>query len=158
MDTPPNPADFPSVDLAYQLSVSSYDIAIKRLDSIDARIQTLLAFATSTTAIVVSLSAGRGLRTTYFYFAAASMAFAIILGIWARMIGRIKLVRPNVLFERWLRKDEWTFKKDFIRFAGHDFEKNMGLVTLKWRMSLGVIVLFVLQVAFLVLWAAARPL
>jgi hypothetical protein len=54
-----NKATYPGVELAYPLAASSYDVALKRFDAMDGRLQTILAFIVATSAAVPALAAGR---------------------------------------------------------------------------------------------------
>jgi hypothetical protein len=152
---------FPSVELAYPLAVAAYDSATKRLDSIDGRLQTILAFIVTVSVIVPSIAAGRGVsfQSGWFYAALIVFIVAIGIGIWARLTGDVRLLSPSNLFQEWLSDSEWQFKKDMIYHAGQDFDKNMKLALLKWRCSVAVTLLFVLQAVCQTVWvlSAARP-
>ena len=149
--------DTSSVDLAYDIAVASYDAAVKRLDSIDSRIQTLLAFAVSASAVVFSATAGRiPFHSLWFYGALTFLLASVSFGIYARWYGDIWLLKPNVFYERWLNKDSDTFKRDLIYWAGCDFIDNMNLVDRKWRLSIAVILFFSLEVACLAVWVVVH--
>jgi hypothetical protein len=145
-----------SIDLAYDIAVASYETAVKRLDSVDSRIQTLIAFVVSASAVVFSGTAGRvQFRSTLFALAILSLLGSVGLALYARWNGDTWLLKPNVLRERWLHKSETQFKTDMIYWAGCDFIDNMNLVDRKWRLSLYALILFALEVVFLAVWVAA---
>ena len=59
------------------------------------------------------------------------------------------MLDPAKFYDRWLHRDEWTFKKDLIAFAGDDFATNERLVENKWIVSVVITILFFLEAAFL---------
>jgi hypothetical protein len=149
---------YAGVNPAYQLAISSYDNLVKRLDAYDGRIQTILAFAASTTAVVPSVANANGLhfRSVWLYLALAAFAFTLLLGTYARLSGTVRLLNPSTLYEKWLHFSEWEFKKNFIYFAGKDFEANKALIEKKWKLSVAVSCLFFLEAVLLVVWVAVR--
>jgi len=151
---------YPGVELAYDLAVDSYDAVIKRIDVMNGRLQTMIAFATTTTAVVPTVANARGLtfRSWFFYLAISVFGLIILIGTTEQLRGTIKMLNPDLFFEKWLDLSEWEFKKDFIAFAGESFDHNKKLLDRKWRASVYVTVLFVLEVVFLVAWVGAAAL
>jgi hypothetical protein len=143
----------PGVENAYPLAASSYEVALKRLDAIDGRLQTIIAFIVATSAAIPSIASGRiSFKSYYFYFAVACFALGIIVGVAARLFGRFKVVRPRYLFNYWLHKPDWEFKMDFINQAADDFDRNTTLLNRKWWCSVAVSLLFCVQAGLLVAW------
>ena len=145
---------YPSVDLAYQIAVASYDSAVKRLDAVDGRIQTILALMVSVTVAIPSLAVARGLRfeSIWFVLAMTCACVSIILGIYARLTGDIMLLSPTRLYEGWLHYSEQEFKTNLIYCAGEDFKNNTTLVRRRWGYMVWVIILFLLEALFLMVW------
>jgi hypothetical protein len=148
---------YPGVELAYDLSVDACESIIKRLDVMDGRLQTILAFAATTTAIVPSVANSRGLtfRSKWLYAALALFVVQLLVGTIARSFGYIKLIRPHVLWDRWLEKDPWSFKKDYVFFAKQHFDHNAALLRRRWWLMLLISFLFFVEVILLVVWIAA---
>jgi hypothetical protein len=148
-----NKSKYPGVELAYPLAAESYDVALKRLDAMDARLQTILAFIVATSAAVPTLGAGRvHFQSGYFYAAVFCFVIAIIGGTLARLLGRVKVLVPRHAFNHWLHKPDWEFKMDFINQAASDFEINTTTIERKWRCSVAITLLFFVQTAFLAAW------
>jgi len=148
-----NKATYPGVELAYPLAVSSYDVALKRFDAMDGRLQTILAFIVATSAAVPALGAGRiHFQSPYFYWAVVCFIIAVIGGTLARVLGKIRVLVPRQAFDHWLHKPDWEFKMDFINQAANDFEINATIIERKWRCSLAITLLFFVQTAFLAAW------
>lgn len=142
---------YPSVDLAYPIAVTSYDVALKRLEAMDSRLQTITAFVVTLTAF--SLSVFRDIPyNVWFALAAVSFVISLVIGVGARFKGEIALLKPSNLYEGWLHKTDWEFKKDLIYHAGNDFNHNMANAEKKWYASITVIGFFALQVAFQTAW------
>jgi hypothetical protein len=151
---------YPGVELAYDLTVDACDSIIKRLDVMDGRLQTILAFAATTTAIVPSVANSRGLtfRSNWLYAALGLFVVQLLVGTMARTFGSIKLVRPHVLWERWLEKNPWLFKKDFVHFARQHFDHNASLLRRRWWLMLLISLLFFIEVILLVVWIATAQI
>ncbi|HEX3560228.1 MAG TPA: hypothetical protein VHU19_13565 [Pyrinomonadaceae bacterium] len=151
---------YPSVDLAYTFAVASYDVALKRLDIVDNRLQTVLALGATISLSVPALASARGLGFSSGWFVAAAFAFAsaMILGTFARVTGSIILINPSRLYNKWLHFSEWEFKKNFICYAGEHFEANRALAGMRgWATTL-VVMFFILEGLLLTVWASLpRP-
>jgi len=96
---------YPSVDLAYDIAIDSYDVAVKRIEWIDGRLQALLTFAATVGGAVLSVVASRGLlhfRSVWFYLAMISFTLATIIGFYARFTGTIRVLDPTLFYENWL--------------------------------------------------------
>ncbi len=149
---------YPGVEVAFDLAVDSYDSVIKRLDIMDGRLQTIMAFAATTTAVVPSVASARGLtfHSKLLYLAVGCFTLELVLGTYARFTGNVRLLNPATLYEKWLEWEPWEFKKNFIYWAGEDFKDNKTLVEKKWMLSVIVSVLFFLEAALLVAWVAVH--
>jgi hypothetical protein len=146
---------FPSVPLAYEIALNSYDVLIRRIDSIDGRLQTVLAFFGSSTVAVLGIVAGRKLdfHSKWFYAAIGLMMLAIILTAIARLEGAVKVIDPSKLnSDEWLASSEWEFKNLIVQAAAQAFQVNNRLITRKWRTAIAVIVIFSLGAMCLAVW------
>lgn len=151
---------FPSVDLAYPIAVNSYDVALRRLEIMDGRLQTNLAFIVSVFGAFVtySSSAAISFASGWFVSAAALCVINVAVGTWARFHGKTKLLRPKILLTEWLSNDQFTFKVDMIHDAAAAFEANMNLSNRKWTASILMLLIFALQVLAMVVWLVdGRP-
>ena len=152
--------EYPGVEVAYDLTVAACESIIKRIDVMDGRLQTIMAFAATTTAVVPSVANSRGLtfRSNWLYAALGLFIVQLLLGTIARTFGTMKLVRPHVLWERWLEKESWLFKKDFIFFGKGHFDHNANLLRRRWRLMLVINFLFFVEVLLLVVWVATAQI
>jgi hypothetical protein len=150
--------DYPGVDLAYDLAVGSYDSVIKRLDIIDGRLQTIMAFAATTTALVPTVAGARMItfHSTLLYLAIACFALQLFVGTYARLCGTVLMLNPANFYQKWLDWSPWEFKKNFIYWAGEDFRENVALVRKKWALSVTISILFFLEAALLVAWVVVH--
>ena len=124
----------------------------------DGRLQTIMAFAATTTALVPSVASARGLsfHSKLLYLAIACFVVELIVGTYARLCGSVRLLNPATLYEKWLEWPPWEFKKNFIYWAGEDFKDNVALVKKKWALSVVVSILFFLEAVLLVAWVVAH--
>ena len=152
-------SNYPSVELAYDFAVQSYDIALNRYDAWDARIQNLLSLGvTLTLAIPFGGSAlGYGFRSIWFVLAMTTFAAGLALGIYGRLVGVLKIVDPEQLYNKMLGLSMWEFKKDFIFWAGKNYQSNRALIDQKARIALVIASLFFLEGLWVALWVSFHP-
>jgi hypothetical protein len=145
-----------SVDLAYELALTSYDTAFKQLDNMDARIQTLMAFGTTVSLALPAIFMSKGISFASGWFVAAVLTYilAIAVGIYARLTGDLTLPNPKILHKDWLDFSVQEFKEKFTYYAGEHFDKHTDLSRWKWQLLTLMSLLFLLQGILLVLWAA----
>jgi hypothetical protein len=153
-------SSFPSVELAYPMAVASYDLAQKRLDVVEGRLQTLLAFTVPVTIAVISAVNGKGVPFTSLWFIAAmGLCFlGLALGIHARLADKIIVIDPGVLSQNWLHFSEWQFKRNVIYLSGEHFEKNARVIARKGRYTSFTAIIFLLEAICLGAWVVAHNL
>jgi hypothetical protein len=147
----------PAIDLAFQLAVASQDAVIKRLDSVDGKLQTLLGFAAGLFAGIPAIGSAKGIsfNSIWFYLAVIAMALAIVLSFIARLTGTVKMLNPSVLYQKWLNFSEREFKQKFIEYAGKAFETNNAVVYRKWRFTSVVSFILLLEAICLTMWVVS---
>lgn len=145
---------YPRVDLAYPIAVDSYDVALRRIEGMDGRLQTILTFIVGVSAVIPPVAANRGIhfRSNWFYAALLVFGFSVAVGTWGRLARKPKVLNPRHALNYWLHKPEWEFKKDFIAFAADDFDYNRKLVDFKWLCTVAVTLLFACQAVCLAVW------
>src|SRR5882724_11106360 len=92
--------DFPSISLAYELAIASYDTLLKRLENVDGKIQSVLTISVTVMALSPALATARALsfRSVWFMVAIASATAVLALGSYARLWGKPHVLDPNQLF------------------------------------------------------------
>jgi hypothetical protein len=150
--------DFPSISLAYELAVTSYDTLLKRLENVDGKIQSVLTISVTVMALSPALATARALsfRSVWFTIAIAAATLVLALGSYARLWGAPRVLNPNHLFTEFLDYQQIEFKKNMIDCCGQDFDHNYMILSRKWLFSVLVTALFFIQVLALVAWAAAK--
>ena len=148
--------EWPGVDLAFGFVIPSYQWIITRFEAVDSRIQTLQAFIATMTfafpAIATTLSESIQFRSPWFVAALVVAAIAVVCGVIGRSWGGIVVCSPETLYEKWLGKSEWTFKKDMVYFAGQHFAANTRLINIKGRIVVGMTILFLCETGLLLRW------
>ncbi len=150
---------FPSMGLAYDIAINSYEVMIKRLDSVDGRLQTMLALFATVTAAIPAIAGNRGLvfNSPWFYAAISAMALATIITAIARLMGEVNVLDPSKLSDEVLRQSEWEFKNQVILHAGPAFNANYDLVYRKWVLAVVVTFLFFLGAGCMTVWVVKTP-
>jgi hypothetical protein len=65
----------------------------------------------------------------------------------------VLLLDPALLSRgRWLKRAEWTFKKDILYFAGRHFASNRALIDRKHRVLRVMTGLLVIEMTLLAAW------
>ena len=148
--------EYPSIPLAYELAMGSYEILLKRLDALDARIQSVMTLSVTVMALSPPLAVARGLSfySPWFFLALAAAAAVFGFGSRARMQGTIKVLDPNELYLE-TGSEPIEFQNNMIAWAGEDFKLNVALLDKTWKRSAWLIALFFLQALGLVAWAVA---
>jgi hypothetical protein len=146
---------YPSVELAYPIALASYEIAAKRWEAVDGRLQTVMAIGTAL--VLAAPAAFKALNITASKsWLLASLALYLagcMVGIYARLLGRLVILSPTVLYEKWLHLGPWEFKKDLIYFAGEHQRENIATLEKKQRLAVVMIAAFLLGAAALLLAA-----
>jgi len=152
--------DFKSVELAYPLAVASYDLAQKRLDVVEGRLQTLLAFVAPVTVAVIAAANGKGAPFTSYWFIAAMIfcLFGLALGVHTRLADTVIVIDPGVLSQKWLHFSEWQFKRNVIHLSGKHFNANATVIARKGRYTSWTAFIFLLEALCLGAWIVAHNL
>jgi hypothetical protein len=148
---------FPSAELAYPLAVSSYETAQKRLEAVEKRLQEILAFAVTINFAVITIFAGKNFDfNSKWFIAAMIIAFAgLAVGVYTRLGSHLILIKPSVLYNKYITDNQIEFKRSFIYFAGEHWDKNVRLINHKGTLSNITVILFTVEIILLAVWAVA---
>ena len=154
-----NPGNYPSVHLAYPVAIEAYEWAVRRLDALDSRIQTILTLGASLTIAAPVALAALDINPRPIWILAAMGLFLIALftGTHARLTGELVLLSPKTLHDEWLSFDEETFKRYLVFFSGKHLEKNRRLIMKRHKLLVAVTLLLFLEAVCLAI-AVAYPL
>jgi hypothetical protein len=146
---------YPGVDLAYPLAVQSYDLAWKRFDAWDGRLQTLLSMYVTVTLAVPLAAHALNLKFTSLWFWLAAFAFlgTFVFGICGRLFGKIIDTDPSSLYKGFLHYSEWEFKKEFLCWAAENHPKNKKTIARKHHIAVIMTACFILEIFFVAFWA-----
>ena len=148
-------SEYPSTGLAYEFVKPSYDWMLNRFEAMNSKIQGLLTFATTITVAIPIFKAvfdGIHFNSGLFYGAIISYVLSTIIGTLGMSLGKINLVHPMKLYNRWLGDSPWKFQKDSIYFAGQDFEDNNKVIERKNIVRDIMIVLLLSEIICTVIW------
>lgn len=141
MATPdPDPTTvWPAVPRAYEFVIPSYQFLVNRFEAADNRLTHSITLASSVLfGIPILARAIRPDISLQSPWLIASLAFAVVaalLGIIGRQRGRLRLTSPATLYDTWLHKSDWLFKKDMVYFAGQSFGHNARAIETKGRIT-----------------------
>jgi hypothetical protein len=147
---------WPSVDLAYDIALLSYDWLQQRLDAVTKKTQFLLTIASSITlatpVFAKALLPNISFSSLWFETAIGFFVLTVVVGLIGWMWGGLELISPQKLYEGSLSKSVWEFKKDVVYWAGEHFENNASLVNRRANLAIAVSVFLVLEIVLLVAW------
>ena len=149
-----NEKEYPSVDLAYDLAVQSYDSIRQRWDSINSLFHSLLSVAITLTLTIPVLSKALNLSLEAYWVIAALVVFvlAAVFCLWGRLSGTLLMINPQELYEKYLGWSHWKFKKNIIYWAGENGCQNVNTLEKKWRTSVWATGFLCFEVVLVVLW------
>ena len=156
-----NEEKYPSVKLAYQLAIDSYEELRRSRDSIHKFLNSLLSIALSLLLAVPLVGKAFDLTPKscdkaclYAVIGVFVFALAVCLcGLVGRLKYKVPMIDPRKLFKNKLHLSEWEFKKDMIYEAGQAFDSSSSSLENKWRWAIATTVCLILQIvalAFLV--------
>lgn len=145
---------FKSVELAYPIALASFDVMQRRFEAFENRVQTTMTLLTTMTIAVPSFAFSKGQSFHKFWFMTAITCFilAMALAIGARIFGKIKIINPKFIYDFYLSKDAYNFKKDIIYFAGECCDKNLKTLDIKTYFVMASILLVMVEAISLALW------
>ena len=149
--------DYPSLNNAYELVPQSYDYTERRLQSVEAWMQNLQAFAVTITlgAIVIATGINEDISLTSWWLLGVAIAFGLsyVIAFVARHYLSLVYLDPGRLLENgWLEKQEASFKRDLIEAAGADFKHNVSMISRKAVAAQAMALLLLIETALLLAW------
>lgn len=149
---------YPAVELAYGFVIPSHEWVTKRLDAVDARLQSIQTFAGTVSfaapVLATTVSGKPDYTSVPFITAMALFALIAILGTVIRAVGRVRTISPTLLYRDTLHYSPWEFKKNLIHSAGENFDSNVQLVKRKSCAANAMVIGFLLEVGCLLFWVA----
>ena len=150
-----------SLELAYGFVFCSYEWMLKRLESIENRIQNFLIFASTVTLGVPLAVASLQQNITPFVawwnvfaiLAVVSFAYLVWQCLNARQYGAILFPNVGKLPDEWLRTLPDYFRDRAIKIAGEHHTANSNLVGEKSRMADLAVWAFLFETVCWIIWA-----
>jgi hypothetical protein len=148
---------WPATDPAFEFVRPSYDLVLKRLDTVEMRIRAILTLAATLTlaapAFIPSFAGAR--EPLSVWFIGALVTFGVIgwNGLGPPSRGHVRIISPRYLFERTLHLPAAEFKRLVLRTAGEDFDANMALIDHHGNLADRMGVLLILEAVLLLCWA-----
>lgn len=150
---------YPSLDLAYDFVLPSYDYIASRTADISTRIRQLLTVAAAATLgapvfVKTIFEAGEvTFRSGWFIAAVGCFVIALAVGLFAHTWGTIRVFDLGAIYKNaWLPEPE--FRNAACHWAAKDFAANRSLVNRKGWLSDFVAASLFLELLCLLLWIA----
>jgi len=150
-------ADFPSVELAYDVAIGSYATLAGRYQAVEGRLQSILGWMIGFTMGTVGFVRGLESKpdfTALFWVAMGVFAVAMLTAAKATVAGSLELLSPRCVYPAWADADEWTFKMNMVMRASDDFVTNLTAIDRKAKAAEIVTSLFALEAILLIVWSA----
>jgi len=147
---------FPSLELAYDIAIASFEQSQKRLDAVDGKHQSLTALCVASFVVLPTIARALDIsfRSPYFVIAIVFIALAVFFSVVSLKGGTIDRLHPMRLFENWLDLPEGHFRKDAIYFAGESLDKAQSVIEWKWQLHTISIIFYFLSILFAAVWFA----
>lgn len=158
--------DGETLNLAYEMIVPAYDWSLRRIASVEKRIDRLIALIVVVTIVfpvaVMALSRNEAISTSLLSIALGSCAlalatFAVAFLLYTRRMGFVQYTLPSALTsDEWLSAPVSEFKRDVLEQAGRAIEGNRALTNERsWRTDwmTGV---FGVEVLYGIFWAVVQ--
>lgn len=148
--------NYPSVDLAYDITLKSYDWAIQRYDAIDNTIDKLLGWISSITLGVIAIVATKEPQPNFqdcaFYVAMFFFGITVVSGVATKVWGSLSLINPQDVYNKYLTLVKSDFKKKVVFFGGKAFKRNQTIVNHKGKVSILMIGCFIGEMVAIGYW------
>ncbi len=163
MDISKNPLQqqYPSVELAYEIALHSYDVSMQRLDAANANFDKLRSWITTVNLAFFAWALSKEPNTAFdcvFYLGLAIFVTIVVLTMHGKSKDGVLLPDPMLLYKTRLHEDHWTFKKNFVYIAGLDFDENRKFVNKKGRYQIAIFSLLLLEAEVMGIWLGWSPL
>ena len=149
---------WPSVDVAYEFVMPSYQLLARRFEAAGRRLTSLLWIASGLTlaAPILAKAFTPDISFTSQLFIVGLLLFAVlvVLGLMGRIMGILTLSDPMVHYNTSLHESEWEFKKNAIYFAGLHFESEANATRRKGNLAILITLLLVAQILSFAFWIA----
>lgn len=150
----------PSVPLVYDIALNSYEVAERRRNMAEGRIQKVLTFTATLTfaapVLVRSLNQTPNFGSPLFLSALSMFVLIMALGMYALTSGTIITLDPKTLHDHWLDLAPSEFQKQMIENAGKHYDINVSRIDRKGQYTNTMAFMFVVQAVLFAAWAASN--
>ena len=158
--------DKETLELAYEMIVPAYDWSLRRLSSVERRIERLIALIVIVTAAlpvaVMTLGQDETISTSSLSLTLASCAlalatFAVAFLIYSRQMGLVQYALPSALYhEERLSEPVAEFRREVLKEAGKAIDENRALANKRSYGADWMTGVFGIEVLLGIVWAALQ--
>ena len=159
MDNKEPKEEYPSICLAYDIALRSYDVLFERITAFNNKIQTLMSVSCSVTFAAVIAGKALELNMKSVWLVLILTVFALTIYVSLHALFRVKkgnliTLDPKILFESYSDLSTREFKRAITEHAGGHFEHNSALLLNKWKCANRISALILIEVVLFVLWVS----
>lgn len=147
--------NYPSIELAYQASLKSYDQLLQRYEAVQSALDKMITLTVTISGAVVTYitQSHKGIQVDCaFLLAIIFLICSLGTAFYGKMKWAIKLPDPSKVYESQTHKPRWEFMKDMLYTAGRDFKDNNDMILRKWECQKSSLILFCAEIIFLSVW------
>lgn len=158
--------DKESLNLAYEMIVPAYDWSLRRIASVEKRIDRLIALIVIVTVAfplaVMALGDGEAISTSGLSLALGSVAlalatFAVAFLLYTRRMGFVQYTLPSELTkDEWLSAPVSEFKRGVLEQAGKAIDENRALTNKRSWLTDWMTGVFGVEVLYGIFWAVVQ--
>lgn len=149
-------ARWPSMKLAYEFVIPSYDILERRLQAVEGRIQSLLTLGLSVTLGAAAIVGAINQRVEIDWPFGVAIAFLIAIigaGAHARRMGGFHAFNLDAMWNYGVASPEWDFQREALDSARRDLAVHVRAFQRKNNALTFMMVMLAGEIAFLTVWA-----
>lgn len=148
--------EFPSIELAYDVAIASFDTSQKRMDAVDGKTQSLMVMCVTSFLAFPTIAKALNVPFVSIFFVIAMLCIfaSIVLSVFSLKTGKVDRLDPSALFNEWLDLPRGKFMKDAIFHAGESLRDANSVVENKWNLSNLSLIFYFAAILSASLWLA----
>ena len=158
--------DKESLNLAYEMIVPAYDWSLRRIASVEKRIDRLIALIVIVTVAfpvgVMAVNRSEAISTSMLSLTLGSIAlalatFAVAFLLYTRRMGFVQYTLPSELTkDEWLSAPVSEFKREVLEQAGKAIDENRALTNKRSWLTDWMTGVFGVEVLYGIFWAVVQ--
>lgn len=160
-EAPPAPIEPESLDLAFDFVKPAYEMAERRFNAIESRLQSLLTYAITVAVgapVVVKAMAQSAEADFWFYVSMWAFLVVLIAGSWVKIRGGLSMLDLATLHKHFLKLPPGEFRENVVFFAARHQTKNTDRANAKGYATNILTIFFAVQAGAILAWVISQVL